>query len=111
MKNGPEQTKDGFTPNEQEAWEALGKAVMHFRRLKMSHPSHEQDFCAGIHAAQNVLAQRILQREHPELFAVYIKVPRNSVESAQTWKQIKTVQGTEARLMDNSVAPNPLSEE
>lgn len=63
---------DAFTSSERKAWEALGEAVKHFKKLQMSHPSHEKDFCDGIHQAQNILCQRVMQREHPELVATYV---------------------------------------
>lgn len=63
--------KKAFTKSEREAFKHLGLAVAAFSKLKMSHPSHQKDFTDGIHACQGVLGQRVLQREHPYVFATY----------------------------------------
>ena len=69
---------EAFLTYEQEAFEALGKAMEAFSKLVSSHPSHTQDFVDGIHKCQSVLGQRVLQRDHPRVFASFAPKQYNS---------------------------------
>lgn len=65
-----------FTKHEKEAFEHLAKAVAAFQRLEPSHPSHRPDFVDGIHKCQQIIGQRLLQREQPYIFATYARAGR-----------------------------------
>lgn len=61
-----------FSLNEQEAWDHLSAAHAAFVKLTQTHPSHAQKWVDGIHACQDVLGSRVIQRDHPTVFATYI---------------------------------------
>lgn len=46
----------------------LTKAVIEFRKLEITHPSHEKEFIDGIHKCQEVIMWRIVQRDYPKIF-------------------------------------------
>lgn len=56
---------------EQKVMDALVLAVQEFNKLPVTHPSHNQDFVNGIHACQNVLIHKIVQRDYPTKFPTY----------------------------------------
>lgn len=60
-----------FTEQEKKVMDALIIAWNEFVKLKSTHPSHNMDFCNGIHACQDVLIHRIVQRDYPDTFPTY----------------------------------------
>lgn len=59
------------TPTERKIMLYLVNAVNQFKKLKISHPSHTQDFIDGIHKCQYVLMHRIVQRKYCKYFPIY----------------------------------------
>lgn len=64
-------SKNPYTPVEEELMKALTKAVHCFNQLEMTHPCHGVDFRDGIHKCQDVIINRIVQRDYPEVFPSY----------------------------------------
>lgn len=62
----PEGRADGLTDAEGEVLDALSDAVEAFAELPVQHPSDEQEFLAGIHRLQDLIAVRIARRLYPE---------------------------------------------
>lgn len=62
--------RDGLTDAERVVSDYLTEAVNAFAELDRRHPSELADFVDGIHACQNQLAWRIVQRTHPEAWPV-----------------------------------------
>lgn len=61
---------DGLTDVEREVSEHLCAAVNAFGKLDRRHPAEEREFVDGIHACQNQLAWRIVQRCYPKAWPV-----------------------------------------
>jgi hypothetical protein len=61
---------DGLTSDERAISEHLVAAVNAFGELERRHPSELGDFVDGIHACQNQLAWRIVQRAYPKAWPV-----------------------------------------
>jgi hypothetical protein len=61
---------DGLTDIEREVSDYLCAAVTAFGMLDQGHPSESRDFTDGIHACQNQLAWRIVQRCFPKHWPV-----------------------------------------
>ena len=66
-----EQTVGGLTSDEQEVIRHLVLAWNGYNELppiRTDNQDHDQQFRNAIHSAQQVLGQRVLHREHPELW-------------------------------------------
>ncbi|QES88866.1 hypothetical protein [Rhizosphaericola mali] len=57
-----------FTEKENEVMESLIKAHGSYIELERTHPSDLGDWLFHIHALQNILSMRILQRDYPQYF-------------------------------------------
>ncbi len=57
---------DGLTFEEGEVMDALITAWNKFIKIERQHSSELNDFAAGIHRCQDLLAARIARREYPE---------------------------------------------
>jgi hypothetical protein len=66
-----ENNKVPFTKEEQEVMDNLTKAWNAFCKLYSTHPSHNADFCDGIHKCQDVIIHRVVQRDYPSTFPTY----------------------------------------
>lgn len=56
---------DGLTDAEGEVMDALCEAWEAFAGLPVEHPSEQDEFVAGVHRLQDILACRIARREFP----------------------------------------------
>ena len=65
--------KNPYVDHEKEIMDALVKAVNCFRKLTETHPCHQKDFVDGIHKCQDVIIHRIVQRDYPNEFPVYLE--------------------------------------
>jgi len=66
----PDATEDGLTDAERVISEHLVEAVKAFGKLDRQHPSELREFVDGIHACQNQLAWRIVQRHYPKAWPI-----------------------------------------
>jgi len=63
--------KKPYNKIEKEIMDSLVNATNLFRKLQLTHPSHEEEFISGIHTCQNVIIHRIVQRDYPKEFPTY----------------------------------------
>jgi hypothetical protein len=59
----------GINSSERVVIQSLAEAWEYFGRLEVIHDSDTAEFLAAIHAAQNIVMQRVAARMHPDLFA------------------------------------------
>ena len=71
VKDGDSESKLGFTKEELKVMKLLTKTHNKFVDLKTIHPSHLPEWVFHIHSLQRILGQRILYREHSEIFPPY----------------------------------------
>ena len=71
MKNPYQGVEEKIMNNLASAWNLL-------LTLEPTHPSHKQDFCDGIHKAQSVIMNRVLQRDYPETFPTHKQPKKGS---------------------------------
>lgn len=62
-----------YTEEEKQVMDLLTSAVNAFKKLESTHPSHDSDFCNGIHRCQDVIIHRIVQRDYPDTFPTHKK--------------------------------------
>lgn len=67
------ETGGGFSKEESEVMDKIVEAHNLYMKLKATHPSDHNEWITAIHTLQYLLSMRILQREHPEIFATIEK--------------------------------------
>lgn len=60
-----------MTPEEREIMDLLALAWNTFVLLPVTHPNHTDDFADGIHRAQDVIINKIVQRDYPDDFPTH----------------------------------------
>lgn len=55
---------DGLLSEEEDVMNALVLAVEHYQKLPIQHPDEPRDFANAIHQCQQLLALRVVRREH-----------------------------------------------
>lgn len=64
--------KTPYIDDEEEIMNHLVEAWDKFTKLEQTHPSHLSDFADGIHRCQDIIINRIVQRDYPETFPTKI---------------------------------------
>ena len=59
---------DPCLPDERHIMTKLAEAFDLFMKMEQSHQSHMSEFVQGIHACQNVIIHRVVQRDYPDFF-------------------------------------------
>ena len=57
---------DGLTDAEGEVMDSLCEAWLYFKELPIQHPSDQDEFLAGLHRLQDLLAARVCRRLYPD---------------------------------------------
>lgn len=65
--------KSPYVYSEEEIMNKLAEAFNLFNKLESTHPCHNKDFVDGIHKCQDVIINRIVQRDYPETFPTHNK--------------------------------------
>lgn len=65
--------KNGLIEEELEVMDYIGKAWGAFVKLEKQHPSDLNEFHAGIHKLQQLIAIRILRRQYPDYWLSHIE--------------------------------------
>lgn len=61
-----------FTLDEQKIFNLIIEAHNKYVELEVTHPSDRQDWNNALHVLQRLMGQRILRREHPDVFISHI---------------------------------------
>lgn len=67
MANNP------YIETEKEIMDSLAQAWNKLMELRPTHPDHTRDFADGIHKCQDVIINRIVQRDYPHVFPTHPK--------------------------------------